>query len=384
MIMRTSQDRIFIQIASYRDTDLPNTIRSALENADRPDQLRFGICWQFDDRSYTDLDPYINDKRFRISQFYYEDSLGCCWARHQTNLLYRGEEFTLQIDAHTRFAQNWDSRYLKMIRATNSEKPLLSTYPAPFETVNGRDNLITDRGVQRLKLNRIRKNLTTDLKTEPVKNTDHCVPSQFIAAGQIFTLGSFCEEIEYDPNLYFHGEEISLAARALTHGYDFFCPNEDLIWHKYKHKMPTHWSDHGDSLQEVANDRIYQLLVGDHELLGKYGLGATRSLTDFEQYVEIDFSERILRKPKPTHFRKTIEIDVSKIEDRDDYVYWIFTLKNIDEKEIYRHDIVDKRILRKQIRKVDVDEHLDDEPVSYMVWPYVNGEGYLDQHHRDL
>lgn len=382
--MGSAQDRIFVQISSYRDNDLPNTIRSALENADRPGRLSFGICWQFDDRSYTELDPYINDKRFRIFQVYYEDSLGCCWARHQTNRLYRGEEFTLQIDAHTRFAPDWDSRYLRMLRTIDSEKPLLTTYPAPFETVNGRDKLFKDRGVQRLKLRRIRKDLTTCLKTEAVKNTDRCVPSQFIGAGQIFTLGGFCEEIEYDPELYFDGEEINLTARAYTHGYDLFCPNEDLIWHRYKHKMPTHWSDHGNLQQEVANDRIHQLLVGDHKLLDNYGLGSARSLTDFEEYVEIDFSERVLRKPVPTHFRKTIQLDVSKVADREDYLFWIFTLKNVDEKEIYRYDINDKRILRKQITKLDVDLHLEDEPVSYMVWPYVNGEGYLDQHHRDL
>ena len=382
--MYSCEDSIFVQIASYRDSDLPNTIQSALENADRPDRLRFGICWQYDDLTYTDLDPYIEDQRFQITQFYFEDSMGCCWARNQTNLLYQNEDFTLQIDAHTRFAENWDTRYINMLRQLDCDKPLLTTYPAPFVTKNGFDDLFMDRGIQRLKLNRLRKNLTTFLGTEPVENTEYCASSQFIGAGQIFTLGKFCKEVEYDPDLYFEGEEISLAARAYTHGYDMFCPNENLIWHRYNHEMPTHWSDHGESLQKLANSRIYQLLSGNHEQLGKYGLGSSRSLADFENLIDINFNERLQRVTKPTHFQKEVEIDVAGIEDRDDYMYWIFSLKNIDDDEIYRYDIMDKRVLRKQIRKIYVDMHLEDEPVSYMIWPYVSGIGYLEQLRRDL
>ena len=377
-------ERIFIQIASYRDTDLPNTVRDALAKSEYPQRLRFGVCWQYDEQTYTDMDPCLGDPRFRVADFYYEDSGGCCWARNQTNQLYHGEEYTLQIDAHTRFSPRWDTRYIEMIREIDSPKPVLTTYPAPFETVNGKDKLLTDRGIQRLVLNRIRKDLTTDLKTEPVDRTDRCVQSRFIGAGQIFTLGRFCQEVEYDPDLYFSGEEINLTARAFTHGYDFFCPREDIIWHRYKHKMPTHWADHRSNLHDQAVERLKTLLVGDHRSLGKYGLGEQRSLSEFERSVGIDFRQRLRRKPTPMRFQQTIELDVSRIEDRDDYGYWIFTLKNVDEKEIFRHDIQDQRILRKIVRRLEIDERLEDEPVSYMIWPYVTGRGYQEQHHRDL
>lgn len=377
-------ERIFVQIASYRDTDLPNTVRDALAKSQYPQRVRFGICSQYDEQTYTDMDPYLGDARFRIAQCYYEDSGGCCWARNQTNRLFDGEEYTLQIDAHTRFSPHWDTRYIAMMREVDSPKPVLTTYPAPFETLNGKDRLLTDRGIQRLALNRIRKDLTTDLKTVPVDRTDRCLQSRFIAAGQIFTLGIFCEEVEYDPGLYFWGEEISLAARAFTHGYDFFCPNEDVIWHRYKHKMPTHWADHQSDRQDKAVARLKTLLVGDHRSLGKYGLGEQRSLSEFEEFIEVDFRKRLNRKPTPTRFRGTVELDVSRIEDRDDYGYWIFALKNVDEKEIFRHDIRDQRILRKIVRRLEIDARLEDQPVSYMIWPYVKGQGYQDQHHYDL
>ena len=38
--------RIFIQIAAYRDNELLPTIKNMLDKADNPENLRFGICWQ--------------------------------------------------------------------------------------------------------------------------------------------------------------------------------------------------------------------------------------------------------------------------------------------------------------------------------------------------
>ena len=39
--------KIFIQIASYRDPQLIPTIKSALENAEFPERIHFGICRQY-------------------------------------------------------------------------------------------------------------------------------------------------------------------------------------------------------------------------------------------------------------------------------------------------------------------------------------------------
>ena len=135
-------DRIFLKIASYRDVELPRTIRSALQKAKHPERITFGICWQYDERTYLDLDEYIEHPNVRVTQAYYEQSRGCCWARHQSDLLYDGEEYMLQIDAHTRFAQDWDARFITMLEAIDCEKPVLSTYPAPFEYLDGERTLL--------------------------------------------------------------------------------------------------------------------------------------------------------------------------------------------------------------------------------------------------
>lgn len=377
-------DQIFIQIASYRDAELPLTIESAINNAEYPERLSFGVCWQYDEQTYTDLDIYLNDSRFRISQSYYEHSKGCCWARNQTNLLYENETYTLQIDAHTRFARNWDSRFIKMLHSVDSKKPILSTYPAPFEYKDGREYKHTGRGMQQMALKRMFRNLTTRLETKIVEDSSKPVPGKFIGAGQIFTLGKFCREVEYDPELYFEGEEISLAARAYTQGYDFFCPNEDLLWHLYQHPMPVHWTDHRDTQHQQAVDRLHTLLIGEHTRLGKHGLGKQRSLTEFEAYAQINFQACLDHKPIKTHFKRIIELDYSGISRRNDYDYWIFTLRNIQDEEIYRQDLFDTDLLSMKTDTLAVNELLEDQPISYMLWPHSRTKGYLTQQFHEF
>jgi hypothetical protein len=284
--------RIFVQIASYRDRELPLTIEAALRSSARPEQLRFGICWQYDEESVQDLDPWLQDPRFRIDEVYYRHSKGCCWARNRINSLFDGEDFTLQIDAHTRFADDWDERLIGMLEAAPSPKPLLTTYPPSYlKEPDGTERVVTDVGVQVLKLEHLRPNLTARQKTEMAPDLSLPGKSPLLAAGLIFTGGQFCVEVPYDPDLYFAGEEIALAARAYTHGWDFFYPNENLVWHLYDHPHPKHWEDREARPYDEAEDaRLKTLLQGDSSVLGPYGLGTRRSLREFEEYAGLRFS----------------------------------------------------------------------------------------------
>ncbi len=380
-------EKIFIQIASYRDSELKHTINSCLAQAKYPERLTFGICWQYDETTFTDLDSYIPRDGFRIHQVYYSDSKGCCWARHQTNQLYDGEKYTLQIDAHMRFASHWDAILIEMFHSVDSKKPILSTYPAPYEIVNGMDRLHTDRGIQMLKLIRLRRDLTSKHSTILAADTSMPGKSPLLAAGMIFTLGEFCREVEYDPEMYFSGEEISLAARAYTWGYDFYYPNKDVLWHRYKHPMPLHWTDHSavqKELQNKSNARLQMLLLGGHETLGKYGFGKVRTLSQFEQYAGLNFQERINRKKTPTEFSRKLLLNASEIETRQDYLYWIFSLLDEDDQEIYRYDITSAEVLSKSRSSIEINASLPDRPYRYVLWPFSEERGYMRKLTYDL
>ena len=96
--------KIFVQIASYRDPELVTTIEDMINKAKNPQNLTFGICWQYD--SSEPITMFDGIEKFRISKHHYGESEGLGWARHITNTLYDDEEYTLQIDSHHRFVQD--------------------------------------------------------------------------------------------------------------------------------------------------------------------------------------------------------------------------------------------------------------------------------------
>jgi hypothetical protein len=364
--------RILVLIASYRDSELPRTISNALTQAAYPEHVRFAICHQFDDDTRGALEPWQDDPRFSIDEVPFGESRGCCWARARTFDLYDDEPYILQIDAHTRFAARWDVRYVEMLEAIDADKPVLTCYP-PSYTVddNGTDHYHVDGGIQQLVVDRLRYDLTTRQRTEVVQDSSVPGPSAFLAAGQVFSRGSFCTDVPYDPDIYFGGEEISLAVRAFTRGYDLFYPNKNLIWHRYGHGERLHWDDHPEeqqSLNTVALERLATLLTGDSRKLGRFGLGRDRTLADFETMAGLDFSQT--GAGAGWSVRGHLELDTSSIEFTNPFHLWVFAIFSGDQKELYRQDITNSDVLSGTSRTVQLDTPgLDDKPVSYILWP---------------
>jgi hypothetical protein len=208
-----------VSIASYRDPELPLTLASALERAERPDRLRFGICNQYDDEARTDLDQFADDARFRIDAVSHKRSKGVGWARHRVARLFGDEEYVLQIDSHTRFAGSWDTQLIEMLDSIDDLKPLLTTYPPGYHKLpSGRDELEHVSGIQRVTLTHVNPDLAMVQESEPVIGATAPGKTGFLAAGLIFARGSFLRDVPVDPGIYFLGEEISVALRAYTHG----------------------------------------------------------------------------------------------------------------------------------------------------------------------
>ena len=133
-------DKIFVQIAAYRDPELLPTIRDCIKRAREPENLVFAIAWQRSkDDDWDTLEEFANDPRFKIIDIDYKDGLGTCWARHKLNELYDGEKYTLQLDSHHRFVRNWDEKCKAMIdKLVNAghKKPLLTTYVPSYDPEN--------------------------------------------------------------------------------------------------------------------------------------------------------------------------------------------------------------------------------------------------------
>jgi len=234
--------KIFVQIASYRDPQLVPTIKDMLKNAKYPKNLVLSIARQFNNEDgFDNLDEYRNDKRFKILDIPFEESKGVCWARNLTQQLYDGEEYTLQIDSHMRFVKNWDEILINMIKTLQKDgykKPLLTGYVPSFDPEN--DPASRAKEPWRMVFDRFIPEGAVFFLPETIPNWQNIkkpVPSRFYSAHFCFTLGQFSTEVQHNPDYYFHGEEISIAARAYTWGYDLFHPHIPVVYHEYKERV---------------------------------------------------------------------------------------------------------------------------------------------------
>lgn len=227
-------------------------------------------------------------------------SLGACWARSRTQLLRRGEDYFLQIDSHMRFVQDWDQRLIGMLAKCPSEKPVLSTYPLEFTPPDTYAkegiNILIPKGFDSLGI------LTNSVRNVPVDMaTAIPMPSYLIGAGLIFSFGRMVDEVPYDPYIYFQGEEISMAVRLWTNGWDIFTPNEVIAYHDYgvRPDRIRNWKDPiaKDGLDLPSRRRVCYLLgievqrpTDNMEEIEEYGVGSVRTISEFETTSGIDFN----------------------------------------------------------------------------------------------
>jgi hypothetical protein len=289
--------KIFVQIASYRDPELVNTIEDALSKASDSSKISFGICHQFGNDKWDTLEKYKKYSNFRVSAVPYFNSKGACWSRNITQALYAGEDFTLQIDSHTRFEDKWDEKFLSVYYNTKDPNAVITTYPSMFtpgQTYDQYNKDIYSCHVYSMKDGFI------SARPRKLEDKSNPVKAVSLAAGLIFGPGSIINDVRYDPNLYFTGEEASLAIRLFTSGYNLYHPNINLIYHYYTRKdEKKHWSDHKDHYKYTSrsHDRVRCLLGKNNKYnLGIYGLRDKRSIEDWRKYSGIDYVNCKLHK----------------------------------------------------------------------------------------
>ena len=198
-----------------------------------------------------------------------------------------------------------------------SEKPVLTQYPLEYNIVDsGRGNSIKEEWqVDKLRSGlyvqkfddpdgfyRIQSDYTDERRRQPFSAT--CW-----AAGFSFSRGDFFWEVGYDPYtpFLFFGEEMDIAARGWTWGWDFYSPSETVVFHNYKRdhrstfwENPLQWP-----LEILSRFRIYVRLgylrpeqIPDRYRfilrdIGEYSLGPYRSLKDYEKFCRMNIKEEL-------------------------------------------------------------------------------------------
>lgn len=314
---------IFISIAAFADPFLIFTVQDAMRKAKHPERLVFGIVDQHPFNRRSNLVELPEKPRLRYMHCHPVDSRGVCWARSVVFSLYQDEPYLLQIDSHTLFEEHWDEQLIDQLEGLRPKhtKPILTNYPYGFEFIDNQPVIsIQDSGTTTLVMRpHDESNLTPDNATLRFKSEHVFIREPIlgghIAGGFYFTLGHFVYEVPYDPYLYFHGEEQSLAIRAFTRGWDILNIPHIPLYHLYKrpntehtnHHWHTSWEQHRDyqwtELQERARQRLVEL-VYRRSLSGALGLGDARSLQDFAELTGIDYAnQRIIDRAYRARYR---------------------------------------------------------------------------------
>ncbi len=408
-------EKIFIQIASYRDPQLVPTIKDCIQNAKNPENLVFSIAWQHSNEDEWDnLDEFKNDSRFKILDIDYKDSQGACWARNQLQQQYDGEGYTLQLDSHHRFIENWDVELIGMIKQLQDKghkKPLLTGYVSSFDP----DNEPLGRIQEPWKMNFDRfipegAVFFLPATIDDFRERAEPVPARFYSAHFCFTLGEFSVEVQHDPEYYFHGEEISIAVRAYTHGYDLFHPHKIVVWHEYTRKgRKKQWDD--DPVWVTRNNNCHKrnrkLFGMDGEVkdidFGVYDFGNERTLEDYERYAGLSFKKRAVQKytldnnlaPNPplygeefensflSIFKHCIDIGFHQVP-HNDYTFWAVAFEDENGVELYRkdadtHEINSMKNDPDGYCKVWREFQTDKKPHKWIIWPHSESAGWCER-----
>lgn len=302
--------KIFINIASYRDPLLENTVIDAYDKAKYKDSLIFSIVDQGFLNETIRLDRLPFKKQIRYLRIDPQYARGACWARSLSQSQYDGEDYYFQIDSHTLFDDNWDEILVKQFNNLNCyhPKPIISEYPHIFgiEDLNSKKfTYFKDTGVHGLIPNPMKSFQGSNyfVSTEGTHvNKLNPIHGFLISGNFLFCSGSIIEEVPYDPFLFFFGEEHSMALRLWTSGYNIFHVSDIPLYTIFsRDHRPTIWNDQTSQDQALvkwqeydnrSQNRLGGIVTGSN--IGKYGLGTVRSLDNYRKWSGIDYLNRTI------------------------------------------------------------------------------------------
>lgn len=314
----TKNGKIFVSIASYRDLECDNTINSLYTNAYNPSNIYVGVCQQNKSSEEDCLGSNKNNKNIRVYTMNYKNAKGPSYARYHCSKLWRGEQYYLQIDSHTIFEKDWDKNLVEMLEkckyseyleetrdiwgSKGSVKPVLSAYPKAYDQRNIKGYPVFNRcKISSNGLPIFYSELMTETVYKPVKSL-----KPFVAGGFLFLESSFLFDVPYDPYLsgLFQGEELLLASRLYTNGYDIYAPNINVLYHHYDRKGNMYYNDMPNfSTCKVEAEKRAKYIVGlDVKLdknfsmdIDKYSLGKVRNIVQFWKASGITYNSKELK-----------------------------------------------------------------------------------------
>jgi hypothetical protein len=320
--------KIFLQISSWRDPFIVNTVRSAYENAYHPEQIIFGCVFQGYEEDMWMIDglldisnniklTYINAEDAPISITKIRGDIGTA--------AMTDEEYYMQVDSHTQFKKDWDVYLKAELKIANDHfgKSVITSQVGDFY-----DWGIPFFGLKKVSIpnEEMFKNISAPVVGKVVyMNNKEQINQSFICANCIFAYSDYIREIPQPDNVVFQYEQPMLAIRSFTGGYNIVSSADvyvagfnydeknipgrvDFVRNRRPEdpKWISRWSE-----AEKLNKKYYENILKNRIIDFKNGLLDKRTLEDFINFSKYDplTLEVFLQSDEDYFNNKRFEVD---------------------------------------------------------------------------
>lgn len=306
--------KIFVSIASYRDSELIHTVDDLIQKAKRPERLVVCVCLQEDEAEMDGVVKALSSRSvtLRLITMPYCSARGPTWARYLIQCEWRGEQYYMQIDSHMRFVDGWDEVALASLKRCPAPKACLTGYVAMYDHETGRVDparslrgpLLMSEVNERDGFFRFNAHFVGHRPRQPMRSWGW-------SACFSFSSSELIRDAPYDPKTpyLFFGEETDISARLSDGGWQFYASDKPICFTTFvRSYRPTFWKDHPDqkSVEQLSRVRVYhrlglippevQPMIPDELIKGQYSLG---SINSFDKYATA--VQRYRYKPSNIH-----------------------------------------------------------------------------------
>ena len=265
MFERFLDNKIYVQIPSYLDGELTDTVLDLFAKANNPRNIFVSVFSQ--DKDHPELEKIFEAygvTEYAYNKIHYIDAKGLGYARVQANKhLSKKYKYFLQLDSHMRFARSWDIRIISDYEKSHKYfgKMVYSVYP-PGYTEDSLDDYIT--GIK------IIKHEASDIIPFQPKSVDYSggiygEETGFACGGFIFGKTEYILDMQYDSKIYFEGEEQLYSLSLFQNGIKIIAPSKIYLYHDYEGinrkrnwEVNPSWTD----LQDISDQRLKDLFDG--------------------------------------------------------------------------------------------------------------------------
>lgn len=322
----SSERTIFVSIISKNDSKCSQTVTNLLRSASNPERIHVAVVDRITNqlsRGYWPCDAptkpcdsnpdqmlCIYNNNVDVYEYNAELDTGAIFARHTGMRMYRGEYYVLQVglDAGIVFSYGWDEDLIGQHEATNNEMAVITTYLSETKVHDdGSDNnnnrpvhptperytichsSYNGEGRERHLEHRLSDQVE---QSAPPSRIDSPMLQPFWSSELSFARAHFVMQVPYDPQLCgldAQDEEVSMALRAFSSGYDFYTPTHSVIFRRKRTDNYNSYSNSSIGLckeraKKKSRKRLYSLIGLDNNedaIPQEYGLGAVREVSKF-------------------------------------------------------------------------------------------------------